>query len=224
MILQIFYYVGAPIANTALGIANSVFEERGVAVEPIRDFNISEEPESLLERGRAKRLEVLGDISAGSDHPVDQDWDRYLLEYLWGSVWTRPGLDTVEPHGVYPVGAAAGGHQPVAARPHPGRPKNRHDGRADQRDFLPPYFLHGGVNRPACQGDCPGDLCQGTNLNLKTAIRRRRENMPREYFKGTAEEDRAYSPAIKVTGGTTVYLAGVGATTDANGKSLERRF
>ena len=44
--------------------------------------------------------------------------------------------------------------------------------------------------------------------------------MPREYFKGTAEEDRAYSPAIKVTGGTTVYLAGVGATTDANGKSL----
>ena len=25
---------------------------------------------------------------------MDQDWDRYLLEYLWGSVWTRPGLDT----------------------------------------------------------------------------------------------------------------------------------
>ena len=48
--------------------------------------------------------------------------------------------------------------------------------------------------------------------------------MPREYFKGTAEEDRAYSPAIKVTGGTTVYLAGVGATTDANGKSLGGDF
>ncbi len=48
--------------------------------------------------------------------------------------------------------------------------------------------------------------------------------MPREYFKGTAEEDRAYSPAIKVTGGTTVYLAGVGATTDADGKSLGGDF
>ncbi len=48
--------------------------------------------------------------------------------------------------------------------------------------------------------------------------------MPREYFKGDAEEDRAYSPAIKVTGGTTVYLAGVGATTDANGKSLGGDF
>ena len=48
--------------------------------------------------------------------------------------------------------------------------------------------------------------------------------MPREYFKGTAEEDRAYSPAIKVNGGTTVYLAGVGATTDADGKSLGGDF
>ena len=48
--------------------------------------------------------------------------------------------------------------------------------------------------------------------------------MPREYFKGTAEEERAYSPAIKVTGGTTVYLAGVGATTDENGKSLGGDF
>ena len=48
--------------------------------------------------------------------------------------------------------------------------------------------------------------------------------MPREYFKGTAEEERAYSPAIKVTGGTTIYLAGVGATTDENGKSLGGDF
>lgn len=48
--------------------------------------------------------------------------------------------------------------------------------------------------------------------------------MSREYFRGAAEEDRAYSPAIKVTGGTTVYLAGVGATTDASGKSLSGDF
>jgi 2-iminobutanoate/2-iminopropanoate deaminase len=48
--------------------------------------------------------------------------------------------------------------------------------------------------------------------------------MPREYFKGTAEEERAYSPAVKVTGGTTIYLAGVGGTTDENGKSLAGDF
>ena len=48
--------------------------------------------------------------------------------------------------------------------------------------------------------------------------------MLREYFKGTTEEERAYSPAIKVNGGTTIYLAGVGATTDENGKSLGGDF
>ena len=48
--------------------------------------------------------------------------------------------------------------------------------------------------------------------------------MPREYFKGTVEEERGYSPAIRVTGGTTVYLAGVGATTDEDGKSLAGDF
>ena len=48
--------------------------------------------------------------------------------------------------------------------------------------------------------------------------------MPREYFKGTAEDDRSYSPAVKVTGGTTIFLAGVGATTDETGKSLAGDF
>ncbi len=48
--------------------------------------------------------------------------------------------------------------------------------------------------------------------------------MEREYFKGEAEEGRAYSPAVKVTGGTTIYLAGVGAITDENGNSLAGDF
>ena len=48
--------------------------------------------------------------------------------------------------------------------------------------------------------------------------------MPRAYFKGEAEEGRAYSPAVKVTGGATVYLAGVGMSTDENGNSLAGDF
>ncbi len=48
--------------------------------------------------------------------------------------------------------------------------------------------------------------------------------MPREYFKGAAEDDRSYSPAVKVTGGATIFLAGVGATTDETGKSLAGDF
>ena len=48
--------------------------------------------------------------------------------------------------------------------------------------------------------------------------------MPREYFKGAAEDDRSYSPAVKVTGGATIFLAGVGATADETGKSLAGDF
>ena len=48
--------------------------------------------------------------------------------------------------------------------------------------------------------------------------------MPREYFKGPAEEDRAYSLAVKVTGGTTIYLAGIYKTTNEEGDSLAGDF
>jgi enamine deaminase RidA (YjgF/YER057c/UK114 family) len=48
--------------------------------------------------------------------------------------------------------------------------------------------------------------------------------MSREYFKGEREEQRSYSRAIKVKGGATVYLAGIGATADAQGNSLAGHF
>ncbi len=48
--------------------------------------------------------------------------------------------------------------------------------------------------------------------------------MSREYFKGEAQEKRSYSRAVKVKGGTTVYLAGVGGAVDANGNSLAENF
>ena len=48
--------------------------------------------------------------------------------------------------------------------------------------------------------------------------------MSREYFRGEREEQRSYSRAVKVQGGTTVYLAGIGAPTDAQGNSLAGNF
>ncbi|MED5569782.1 MAG: RidA family protein [Chloroflexota bacterium] len=48
--------------------------------------------------------------------------------------------------------------------------------------------------------------------------------MPKEYFADAAQSERSYSPAIKVTGVTTIYLADVGATTDATGRSLAGDF
>lgn len=48
--------------------------------------------------------------------------------------------------------------------------------------------------------------------------------MQREYFKGEREESRSYSRAVKIKGGTTVYLAGHGAVEDAEGNSLVGNF
>jgi alkylhydroperoxidase/carboxymuconolactone decarboxylase family protein YurZ len=97
IMLQLLFYTGAPIANTALRIANDVFKERHLQVNPHRVYDPKEDPEVLYQRGLAKRREVMGDTSAGeraAGDEIDRDWERYALEYLWGSVWTRPGLDT----------------------------------------------------------------------------------------------------------------------------------
>ena len=48
--------------------------------------------------------------------------------------------------------------------------------------------------------------------------------MPREHFTGDREQSRAYSRAVKVTGGTTIYLAGIGGDADEQGKSLAGNF
>lgn len=47
----------------------------------------------------------------------------------------------------------------------------------------------------------------------------------REFLPGNdRQKERAYSPAVKVTGGTTIYLAGFGAFQDDAGKSYAGDF
>jgi enamine deaminase RidA (YjgF/YER057c/UK114 family) len=47
----------------------------------------------------------------------------------------------------------------------------------------------------------------------------------REFLPGDARQrERAYSPAVKITGGTTIYLAGYGAFQDETGKSYAGDF
>ena len=48
--------------------------------------------------------------------------------------------------------------------------------------------------------------------------------MSREHLTGDREQARAYSRAVKVPGGTTIYLAGIGGDADAEGKSLAGNF
>ena len=52
----------------------------------------------------------------------------------------------------------------------------------------------------------------------------RDSNVNREHLKGTWQEQHSYSLAVKTTGKTTIYLAGVGAWEDESGKFLDSDF
>ena len=95
--IHLLFYTGAPIANTALHICYGVFKRRGLTINPTRHHDTSMDSEELYDRGVAQWQLIMGDHIAGgleeSSDSVDQDWRRYLMEYLWGAVWTRPLLD-----------------------------------------------------------------------------------------------------------------------------------
>lgn len=48
--------------------------------------------------------------------------------------------------------------------------------------------------------------------------------MERRWIEGSWQKKRAFSPAVVTRGGTTVWLAGHGATRDAEGKTLAGDF
>ena len=48
--------------------------------------------------------------------------------------------------------------------------------------------------------------------------------MSREYFKGTWQENRSFSPAVVTTGGRQIWLAGVGMWQDEDGNNIDGDF
>jgi len=59
-------------------------------------------PDELFERGMAVRKAVLGNEhvarAQANTTPLDADFQRFITEVAWGSVWTRPGLDRRSRH------------------------------------------------------------------------------------------------------------------------------
>jgi 4-carboxymuconolactone decarboxylase len=53
--------------------------------------------DDTYDRGMATRREVLGadhvDRAAAAVSELDSDFQRWITESAWGSVWSRPGLD-----------------------------------------------------------------------------------------------------------------------------------
>ena len=95
-LMHLILYVGAPAVNSAMVVAKEVFDEKGIRPQPYRVYDPSEDSEELARRGMAKRREFLDDPAydePGDFGDVHRDLQRLSWEYLWASIWTRPGLD-----------------------------------------------------------------------------------------------------------------------------------
>ncbi len=96
VMMMVAFYGGIPAAYNALGIAKEVFEDRDLHVTLPETFDPSLEPDTLYERGVAKHQEFIPDIFGyhpSEPTPEEYDLDVLMQEYLWGAIWTRPGLD-----------------------------------------------------------------------------------------------------------------------------------
>lgn len=94
--MMIAFYAGIPASYNALAIAKEVFEERAMDYTLPESFDPSVAPETLYERGVAKHRELMPDVFGY--HPTEptqeeRELDVLVQEYLWGAIWTRPGLD-----------------------------------------------------------------------------------------------------------------------------------
>jgi 4-carboxymuconolactone decarboxylase len=94
--MMITFYGGVPAAYNALAVTREVFEERGLDVTLPETFDVSIAPDALYEMGIAKHQELMPDVFGY--HPteptdVEHELDILMQEYLWGAIWSRPGLD-----------------------------------------------------------------------------------------------------------------------------------
>ena len=94
--MMIAFYAGIPASYTAMTVAKEVFEDRGMEYTLPESFDPSVSPETLYERGVAKHREMIPDVFGY--HPTEptkeeRELDELVQEYLWGAIWTRPGLD-----------------------------------------------------------------------------------------------------------------------------------
>ena len=93
--IQCGIYCGLPASEDAMAVAEAVFGERRIALEPEppRDDPI----EALDRRGRALLEAFHGERGysgyASPDNPVTQALYPVAIQYGYGEIWHRPGLD-----------------------------------------------------------------------------------------------------------------------------------
>lgn len=96
ILMQTTFFAGIPASYNALASAMEVFEERGIDYTLPESYDASIEPEALYEKGIAKHSELMPDVFGYyTAEPTEEEHELDLLvnQYLWGTIWTRPGLD-----------------------------------------------------------------------------------------------------------------------------------
>lgn len=91
-LIQMVPFAGFPRALNAVAAARTVFEERGVRVQPIE----VEPGGDRYARGEDRLREVDGEHGIEvieSLNDVAPDLGRYIVEFAFGDVYARPGLD-----------------------------------------------------------------------------------------------------------------------------------
>jgi 4-carboxymuconolactone decarboxylase len=93
--IQCGIYCGLPASEEAMAVAEAVYAERGISLPPEapRDDGIEE----LERRGRALLESFHGERAyagyAAPDNPVTQALYPVAIQYGYGEIWDRPGLD-----------------------------------------------------------------------------------------------------------------------------------
>jgi 4-carboxymuconolactone decarboxylase len=93
--IQIGIYAGFAMSEEAVATANQVFAERGLPapVDPVRDDAL----EVLTERGSALMNQLHGARATGGyaspDNKVTSLFYPLAIQYGYGEIWFRPGLD-----------------------------------------------------------------------------------------------------------------------------------
>lgn len=99
ILLQTGIYRGFAASESALETAREVFAERGIELDDIQlDDGPREDPlETLAERGRDLQAALHGERRheghAAPDNPVTGPIYPLVVQYAYGEIWDRPGLD-----------------------------------------------------------------------------------------------------------------------------------
>lgn len=95
IVIQGAIYAGFPTMVNALGVARDVFEARHLAVPetPVPEYSLDE----LDAKGRAMMQTLHGERSqsgyASPTNTVTAELYRLAIQYGYGAIWHRPGLD-----------------------------------------------------------------------------------------------------------------------------------